>query len=751
MQEGRVKLRNLLAAVLFVSNACVSANQEAFFGIDWTGTKALRCGDLPTALKEMLITPVTNDSVYRDFKLGIIYYQLQNYSSALTLLRGVVETRPELSPVVYVYIAEIEQKLGRTGNSLAAYRSVLRDEIPPRYRHYIFEKLRGIIEADSTLGIEQAPWLEEYYRWSAPQQEQVVFTTADTVEILLEQKLWPVIDSLLVNNLLAGDDACRIVKLIRTSLEEDSLSVQALFACAKKAHACGELTIAGQFFERVEKQRGTFDDAMQREYDGAMAGLYYDKQEWREAIRQYKKNITRYGKSADAYMSIARAYRKIGNEKEAAVWYEKLMKAFPRHPKTQEILWLRAWQNEDHGRYDNAADYYRRIIARYPKGTRADESYLRYSLTYYNRKMYDSARLVLDDFVNKKPDSPHLLAGYYWQAKCYLATGQKQDAMTILRLISRKEPFHYYAHRSRQVLLELGDTTYVFIDTLCRGKGVLSWFDSLSGRGGEVKPLSPRDSLYYICGIYLASIGDIDKADYFLEPIELSFPGNLTLQYTLALLYMRVGASAPAFRIARRLTWRIPVSERSELPLDVYKLFYPPFYAETITEEAKKYGVDPFLISGVMRQESIFNPQIVSPAGAVGLMQIMPYTGKYIAEKKKATFTTDSLYNASYNIRFGVYYVHELLEQFDGNKVLTLAAYNAGPHNAKRWGKEGKNKEFDLFVEDIGYTETRGYVKKVMANYWTYQFLTTYPSYSYSSATLEQMSLLPLSESPVSE
>ncbi|MBN1761142.1 MAG: transglycosylase SLT domain-containing protein [Chitinispirillaceae bacterium] len=738
-----MRIRNLLAVVLFVSNACVSANQEALFGIDWTGTKALRSGDLPTALKEMLIQPVADDTIYRDFKLGIVYFHLQNYSSSLTLLRNVVETRPDLAPVVYVYIAEIEKELGRTGNCLAAYRSALRGEIPPRYRHYIYEKLRVIIEADSTLGIQQAPWLEEYYRWSAPRQEDVVFTTVDTVKTLLREKRWTVVDSLLVNNLLAGDHACDIVKEVRAALDDDSLSVGALFNCARKAHACGELTIASQFFEKLEKRPGVFDTIRKQEFDGAMAGLYYDKQEWREAIRQYKKNVNRYGKSADAYMSIARAYRKLGNESEAAVWYEKLMAAFPRHPKTQEILWLRAWQNEDRKRYQKAANYYRRIISRYPQGNRVDESYLRYALCFYNEEKYDSARLILEGFVNKKQSSTKLLAAYYWQAKCYLATGQKFDAMTILRLVFRKDPFDYYAHRSRQLLLELGDTTEVFIDTMCTGRDVLAWFDSLSSKGVDQKEFTSRDSLYYRCGIYLASVGDIDKADYFLEPIELSFPGNLTLQYTLALLYMRVGASAPAFRIARRLTWRIPESDRSELPLDVYKLFYPPFFAEFIRKEAKNYNVDPFLISGVMRQESIFNPKIVSPAGAIGLMQIMPYTGKYIAEKKKTPFTSDSLYSAEYNIRFGVYYVHELLEQFDGNKMLALAAYNAGPHNAKRWAKAGRNKELDLFVEDIGFTETRGYVKKVMANYWTYEFLSGYGSYTYSTATLEQMSSLP--------
>ena len=119
-------------------------------------------------------------------------------------------------------------------------------------------------------------------------------------------------------------------------------------------------------------------------------------------------------------------------------------------------------------------------------------------------------------------------------------------------------------------------------------------------------------------------------------------------------------------------------------------------------------------------------------------MQIMPYTGKYIAEKKGRKFTADSLYLPHYNILFGTYYLHELQEEFDTNFVLMLAAYNAGPHNAKRWAEQNGNDEFDLFVEDIGYTETRNYVKKVMANYWTYCFLSSNTAYAYGTELPER-------------
>ncbi|MBN1576623.1 MAG: transglycosylase SLT domain-containing protein [Chitinispirillaceae bacterium] len=730
----RMKTLPVIIAITFCAGITGNSEmQRELFGIDWTGTAALRQGDYSTALQQILIEPVVEDTLFRDFKLAVIYYRLHNYSTALSLLQGIIERQPACAPIVFVYIAEIERELGRPGNTLAAYRSVLRDEISQRYRHYIYEKLRAVVEADTTITMEQAPWLEEYYRWRAPLQEAEVLSNIDTIEGYIDDAKWSSVDSVIVNYTPAGKDACRIVKSIRAALDENAISLNTLFWCARTARSCRELTLARQFLDHIEKRPGYSDSLPARQYRLFLAQLSYDLREWNESIREYKRYLNLYGQDPDVLMAIARAYRKLNKKKESADWYDRVLKAFPRSPKTQEIIWLRAWNYEDARRFDLAGKQYRLIYTKYSKGIRTDESYVRHALCFFKRKKYDAARIVLDTFVNKLQDSPLVLAGYFWQAKCYLAMDKKDDAFTILRLVSRKEPFDYYAHRSRQLLLELGETTEVLIDTNCSGAGVLTWFDSISQSFSEKKEISSADSIALLNGLYLASIGDLEKADFFLEPLELGSPRNLSLQYKLALLYLHVGATPEAFRIARRLTWRIPPEFRVEMPLDVYCLFYPPFYADRIINEAKQYDLDPFLISGLIRQESTFNPEIVSPAGAVGLMQIMPYTGKYIAEKKGKDFSADSLYMPYYNIHFGVFYLHELQQEFDSNSVLTLAAYNAGPHNAKKWKEQNKNDEFDLFVENIGFTETRNYVKKVMGNYWTYRFLSSNPSYVYGS------------------
>ena len=158
-------------------------------------------------------------------------------------------------------------------------------------------------------------------------------------------------------------------------------------------------------------------------------------------------------------------------------------------------------------------------------------------------------------------------------------------------------------------------------------------------------------------------------------------------------------------------------------------MLFPPWYSNFVCKNTECRQLDPFLVWAVMRQESIFNASIISPAGAVGLMQIMPATGKVIAKALGENYSPDSLNSPEANVRFGAYYIKELLDEFDGNIVLAAASYNGGPFNAKKWLSLNRNDGFNMFVEGIGFSETRDYVKKVVANYWTYALLARKGAY----------------------
>jgi soluble lytic murein transglycosylase len=235
-----------------------------------------------------------------------------------------------------------------------------------------------------------------------------------------------------------------------------------------------------------------------------------------------------------------------------------------------------------------------------------------------------------------------------------------------------------------------------------------------------------KDSVKYYVGAKLLTCGLAQVARAYLEPLELTYAGNLHFQFDLSFLYSAVDRTAESFRVARRLSQRIPVSRRTTTPLLLYNLSYPVHYFTTIKQTATADSVDPFLVLGVMRQESVFNAGIVSKAGAVGLLQLMPETAKTVARNLAERFSADSLKNPAANIRYGSHYLRKLLMQCNGDLITAIAGYNAGPSKAQLWQEKNKGKPFDLLVEDIGFDETRNYVKKVLANYWTYSALARF-------------------------
>ncbi len=151
-------------------------------------------------------------------------------------------------------------------------------------------------------------------------------------------------------------------------------------------------------------------------------------------------------------------------------------------------------------------------------------------------------------------------------------------------------------------------------------------------------------------------------------------------------------------------------------------LRFPLKYVEQVKKNAEQQQLDPAIVYGIIRRESAFNHKAVSPAGARGLMQIMPKTGKQIARDLKEKWrSTASLFNPETNVKYGTFYYKQLLNQFDGHYALAAAAYNAGPHRVKRWLPNDKAIATDIWVETIPFKETRAYVAAVLSYALIYQ------------------------------
>ncbi len=158
------------------------------------------------------------------------------------------------------------------------------------------------------------------------------------------------------------------------------------------------------------------------------------------------------------------------------------------------------------------------------------------------------------------------------------------------------------------------------------------------------------------------------------------------------------------------------------IPLAYWRILFPEPYWTTIKAESAKNNLDPYLVASLIRQESEFNPSVISYANAYGLMQLLPSVGKALArEEGNVHFQTFQLLDPDTNIRLGTRYLRQMLDRFGGVTEYALAAYNAGDSRVVDWQAAGPYNGMDEFVESIPFTQTREYVQAIERNIEIYR------------------------------
>lgn len=286
-------------------------------------------------------------------------------------------------------------------------------------------------------------------------------------------------------------------------------------------------------------------------------------------------------------------------------------------------------------------------------------------------------------------------AWLYWQARALKALGQVAVANRIFAPLSREH--HYYGQLAAE---ELGTVV-----------GTLSV--NIKVAGGEVDAISRDAGIARALALYELDLRT-EAANEWIWAVR-----NLSDRQLLA-----------AAELARRKDWydrAINTAERTRELHDFDLRFISP-YRELASKEAKENNLDEAWVFGLIRQESRFVNVAKSGVGASGLMQIMPATGRWIAQRLGIKgFNTRSLNEPETNIRFGTWYLRHVQDGLDGHPVLATAAYNAGPSRAQRW-RDSRPMEGAIYIESIPFTETRDYVKKVMSNAMYYALRFGQPS-----------------------
>lgn len=149
------------------------------------------------------------------------------------------------------------------------------------------------------------------------------------------------------------------------------------------------------------------------------------------------------------------------------------------------------------------------------------------------------------------------------------------------------------------------------------------------------------------------------------------------------------------------------------------KLSYPRSFENEVLFSSREYGLDPNLVFAVIKTESSFQPDVVSRAGAMGLMQVLPTTAEWIAWRRGFSYDSERILEPAYNIDLGCYLLSYLLEHYDSDLTLAVAAYNAGVGNVDKW--LNSDEYYDGKKLSIPFSETRNYVEKVLDSYEKYK------------------------------
>jgi len=323
----------------------------------------------------------------------------------------------------------------------------------------------------------------------------------------------------------------------------------------------------------------------------------------------------------------------------------------------------------------------------------------------------------------------------YWLGRALEKAGQNQAAMAAYRACFNQWQGTYYGLASEARLLALGvprkDLPRLpYIDRSAAGTLELdpSW-EQVHG-GGNTKTegacaaidayirIAPPD----YAGVFravreLLLLSEFEEAEAQLDFIKSRVMQTPEGPYFLSVAYALADDNLQSILVAYESEKMVRDGKLADPHALSTKRRFPVLYKDLVFQAAKKHGVDPYTVFGMIKQESAFQIKAHSSAGARGLMQVMPGTGNYIARRRKLTnFRPSHLYKPEVSVDYGSWFIADLLKRFDNDLVAALAGYNAGPGRPPKWWARFAGRDYDELIELMPLRETKGYVKAILRN-----------------------------------
>lgn len=419
-----------------------------------------------------------------------------------------------------------------------------------------------------------------------------------------------------------------------------------------------------------------------------------------------------------------------GDDAAAAEEYGRSVEFDPAGPLAASALWWRGRILEHGGQYDAAVQAYTQLETDWPGSARAGEAAFHRGLALYRAGDRAAAAGVWGEIAARQDSEGY--RARLWQGR---ALREMDDPLgeSVLRLLAEDEAAagDYYALRARALLDEDvgerdGDADDGEPDWEAIEAGVVS--ESTATAAAAPAELDVADELEAV-GLR----GHADRVRSEAIGDAASDPRTLL---AITRRFHEAGDESYAARAATALLSHLGQGTATATPgagsdddadetprLELMRVAYPRPYAELVEEAAEEDDLDELLVYALMRQESLYDPDAGSVAGALGLMQVIPPTGETIAgELGVQGFEATDLFRPAVSIRFGAHYLAQQLEAFDGEVYHALAAYNGGPGAADD-GLAAAPDDIDMFVESLEFEETRLYVRRVMEHYAQYRYV----------------------------
>jgi soluble lytic murein transglycosylase len=669
-------MRRLTAAACLISVVLVGAApaglspdlRERFAA----GLAAHKAGDWATAGREFA-DPAWAGTPLEDYALlfqAESQLRLGDVVAARALATQAADRTPEsLTPSALVRAAAVRREAGDPAGAVTVLQRVLvrLADAPDagRVRYALGEALLAAGDQKEAARLFQALWLQAPAAFGDASERQL--------KELADAGVTPPTPS-------AAERAARADRLLASGLVERArLESEALVAEKPEAEP---LERALRVLMNASRRLGRDDAALAAASDGLAAAPAERRAGWLLELGRLRQRRDREG---------------------ALTTLDRLVREHPKSNDAPDALLLKAELLEAAARPAEAEKTYVKLAADYPDEDEAAGALWRLGWIAWFRGNHVEATARWTRLQVARGGHSLREAATYWVGRAWERRGDRDQAARQFAQLVKDSPRTYYgllaAKRAPAPAPASSTVPFAF-------------------------PADPREGLQgdvrFDRAVALREVGLREFADEELDELTRRSVGEPRRLYALSAAYVADERYHMALRILRR-SFQGSARSGGTSPREFWEMFYPLGWRDALTAAAGRASLDPFLVAAVVREESSFYPQARSRVGARGLMQLMPDTGRAVAQARQIPFPdAEVLDQPVTNLEIGTIFFGGLFREF-GDARLAAAAYNAGPTRVREWWTNRKTDDLEVWVEQIPYNETRAFVKRVMLSWQEYQ------------------------------